>query len=82
MRLRPAKIVVNNMGSPIANIGEPIYNRDNKSRGRKEVVELDWKEELFWCLVGSVMGTITSELYQALKEKTSRRAGKHFKRSK
>ena len=42
---------------------------------------MDWKEDLFWCIIGSVMGTAVSELYQALKEKTSRRAGKHFKRS-
>lgn len=43
---------------------------------------MNWKEELFWCVVGSVIGTMVSELYQGLKEKTSRRAGKHFKRSR
>lgn len=41
----------------------------------------DWERELFWCFIGGVIGTAISELYQALKEKTSRRAGKHFKRS-
>lgn len=66
----------------LANISYSIYNRDNKIREGKEVVELEeWKRELFWCFVGGVIGTGVSELYQALKEKTSRRAGKHFKRS-
>ncbi len=42
---------------------------------------LDWKQEFFWCFVGSIMGTAMGELLQALKEKTSKRSGKHFKRS-
>ena len=47
------------------------------------VVELDdWKRELFWCFVGSAMGTAFTELVEKLKEKTSKRSGKHFKRSK
>lgn len=47
------------------------------------MVELDdWKRELFWCFVGSVMGTAFTELVEKIKEKTSKRSGKHFKRSK
>lgn len=42
----------------------------------------DWKQELFWCFVGSVMGTVFTELVEKLKEKTSKRPGEHFKRSK
>lgn len=42
----------------------------------------DWKRELFWCLIGSVMGTALSEMVGALKERTSRRRGKHFRRSR
>ena len=36
----------------------------------------DWKQELFWCFVGSVMGTVFTELVEKLKEKVSRRSGK------